>query len=70
MFGGIAGGVAHLDDSVGEGDLLPQEHDEAHEEEGKPIRQVTQHLATRHLGIRVLAVPLPVLGCVTRCSMK
>lgn len=58
--------IHHLDDSVGEGDLLPQEQDEAHEQEGAPVRQVAGHLAPQHLGVRVLAVPLPVLGCVAR----
>lgn len=55
---------AYLDDSVGEGDLLPQEQDEAHEEEGTAVRQVAGHLCAQHLGIGVLAVPVPVLGCV------
>lgn len=53
----------YLNYPVGQSDLLPQENDEAEEEESAPVRQVAGHQAAHDLGVCVLPISFPVLGC-------
>lgn len=53
----------HLYDPIGEGYLLPEEHDEAPEQKGTDPGKVAGDQGARHLGVRVLAIPFPILGC-------
>lgn len=60
--GGFSSISRYLNYPVGERNLLPQEDDEADEQDGAAVREVARRQRSHYLRVRVFSVPVPFGG--------